>query len=364
VRGNPRYFAFQLFFAGLVFLVSQRGVAFQWGFLLLEFLLFLFILALSPAIGPPLLIIALLFIAALWAWRRALAYARAIDDTPIARVTSTAQGYAGLLGHGRLLDGAYVREPYTGRPCLWYRRADDGSREEAFQRMKDQETGGLFDSLASSWQFLWLLCDFFLDGRLDVFHQFRSEIKESDASFLLEDGSGEMCIVDPEGAEMLLRRRIAKMDAFGNNAGKAHYWSLRAGEQIYVLGEFVTKGSITPELDTKRQVGELLESWKKDRAELLRRFDLNGDGQLSLEEWDLARTAARQEVEREQRELLITLQAHLMRKPRDKRLYLISNRTPTELSRQFWLWAIVHGTIFIAAAAALAWFYGTGDSIV
>jgi hypothetical protein len=182
-------------------------------------------------------------------------------------------------------------------------------------------------------------------------------VDESEASFLLADDSGDMCTVDPEGAEMLLKRRFAQMDYFGNSVHGAPYWSLRAGEQIYVLGEFFTLGSIDSDLDTRHQISELLASWKANRTELLQRFDLNSDGEISEQEWGLARSAARREVERSQRETLATPQAHVMGKPRNGQLYLISDRAPTVLARWFWLWAIAHGMIFIATAATLTWLY-------
>jgi hypothetical protein len=132
---------------------------------------------------------------------------------------------------------------------------------------------------------------------------------------------------------------------------------LRPGDQIYVLGEFATLGSINPDLSTRRQIGELLELWKADRSELLRRFDQDRDGELSLQEWELARAAAREEVERTQREALAAPEAHIMRKPSDGRPYLISDRDLDALARTRWIWTIVHGAIFISAAGALAWIY-------
>jgi hypothetical protein len=266
----------------------------------------------------------LLLVVSLWAWRHAFKYAWAISNTPLTRIAGAAQGYVSVTGRGQAAEGESILEPHTGRPCLWYRI-------------------------------------YYGDG----FAEGGRKIEESDASFLLDDGSGATCVVDPDGAEMLVQRRnIPSLQYDDDQPPNQMCWSLRPGDRIYVLGEFTTVGSIMPDLDARRQTGELLAFWKKERPDLMRRFDLNGDGELSEQEWSLARAAARREVEREQQEIMAAPEAHLMRKPEDGRLYLISDREPAVLARQFWFWAIMHGTVFIATAAMLAWLYEHGRGVV
>jgi hypothetical protein len=53
-----------------------------------------------------------------------------------------------------------------------------------------------------------------------------------------------------------------------------------------------------------------------------------------------------------------------MRKPQNGLPYLIADRNLDVLARQFRLSAIVHGAVFITAAAALAWFYARGGSSI
>ena len=263
---------------------------------------------------------------ALWAWWRAFTRSRTISNTPGERIASAAQGYSRLTGRGQPLGGEQIYLPGTGVPCLWYR------------------------AIISTYSYNY----FGTRRRAD-----QIETDESDGSFLIDDGSGAVCAVDPDGAEI----RVQRYRSHAEGDTKIKCWYLMPGDRIEVLGEFFTLGSIDADLNTSRQIGELLESWKSNRPDLLRRFDQDGDGELTMEEWELARAAARQEVERAQREALAEPQAHLMRKPKDGSPYLISDRSLDDYARQLWFWSIAHGLIFVAAAAALAWFSTHGGEL-
>ena len=127
-----------------------------------------------------------------------------------------------------------------------------------------------------------------------------------------------------------------------------------------MLGDFVTLGSIAPEFDTATQVRDLLAEWKRNRGELLTRFDLDGDGEIDLREWELARAQARREVMKQRRDALVAAEAHVLRKPLTKRLFLISDLDPAVIARRYRLWAGFHASIFLGAAAAAAWFHQIG----
>jgi hypothetical protein len=261
--------------------------------------------------------LAILLGSGLWGWLRSVRHARLILDTPTARIASAAQGYTELRGRGRPLDGVPLRSPVNGLPVLWYRVVTEERRADG------------------KWRHV--------------------STVESDDSFLLDDGSG-VCAIDPEGAEMLVRRR----DVFNNGHRRHTQWALIDRDPIYVLGDFRTLGSITPAFDTSRQVSELLAEWKRDRQSLLARFDLDGNGEIDLKEWELARAQARREVSRQQRELLAAAEAHVMRKPEGRRLYLISDLDPARIARRYRLWAGFHLTVFFGAAVATALFGGIG----
>lgn len=261
--------------------------------------------------------LAMLLASALYGWLRSVQHARLILDTPTSRIASAAQGYVELRGHGQPLGGTPVLSPLTGLPVLWYRL-------QTFRKTSD-----------GKWR--------------------HETTTESDASFLLDDGSGS-CAVDPEGAEMLVQRR--EVTQLGDT--RHIQWTLLRHDPLYVLGEFATLGSVNPDFDSARQVRELLAHWKSNRPALLERFDLDGDGELSMQEWELARAQARREVEQQLREVLAAPEAHVTRAPADGRLYLISSLDPQRIGRRYHLWAAFHGALFLAAAGAIAWFGRTG----
>lgn len=247
------------------------------------------------------------------AWLSAQRRWRAIGDTPTSKIASAAQGYAELFGLGRAIGGTPVISPVSGMNCLWYRYLVERRQGD---KLVVEESG------------------------------------ESDASFILDDGSGE-CLVDPQGAEMLVTRRERW------NRGDRRYtqWWLQERDRIYALGEFRTRGGHDLHLDAAGDVRALIDEWKRDRAGLMKRFDLNGDGEIGLEEWELARRHAQREVARVHREARLQPEVHLLQQPSDGRLYLISDLDPGKLARRYLLWSAAHFALFLVGLVGAGWFW-------
>ncbi len=245
------------------------------------------------------------------AWVSTYRRARSIDDTPTSKVASAAQGYVELCGRGHALDGLPVVSPVSQFPCLWYR---------------------------------------FITERRDSDNKWRRDSSgQSDASFILDDGSGQ-CLIDTDGAEILVSRK----ETWTQGEYRHTEWRLIDNDPIYALGQFFTQGSVDLQLDREEDVKALLVEWKKDAKELIKRFDLDGNGELDLREWELARAQARREVERMHNEQRQAGELHTMRLPPDGRLYLISNLPPDKLGRRYRLWSLAHLLIFFGALAGLA----------
>lgn len=259
--------------------------------------------------------VALMVPLSLFAWTSAWRRARAVADTPTSKVASAAQGYVELIGSGRPLAGAPLISPVSQLPCLWYRYKIE--RKDSDNKWVQEDKG------------------------------------ESDASFILDDGTGE-CIVDPEGAEML----VTKKDSWIQGERRYTQWLLIERQILYALGQFATRGSVDLDMNVAEDVKMLLAEWKTRTAELLERFDLDRNGQIDLREWELARAQARREVLANHRELRACAELHVMHLPGDGRLYLISDMNPDSLASRYRLWSWFHIAVFFSALIALPFLWG------
>jgi hypothetical protein len=259
-------------------------------------------------------LIAAIAIAALAAiaWMLSLRRLFAMSGTPTSRIASAAQGYVELSGHGTSTPQFQVVSKLTALPCLWYR-----------YRVEQKTSDNKWKRVAS--------------GR-------------SEESFLLDDGSGQ-CLVDPEQAEVIPRSK----ETWTQGDYRYTEWLLLPRDAVYVLGQFSTLGGETAELDAKRDVSELLAEWKRNQAQLLERFDLDRDGTISEREWALARSQARREVRKTHNEIRTRPGTHIIHKPRDGRLFLISNIDPGKLARRYKVWAWVHLGFVLAAIGTIGW---------
>lgn len=267
---------------------------------------------LHPELGRPAgLPLTLLLCTALFGFWRSLHHARLVDDTPTARIASAAQGYAELRGRGLPLAGAPLLSPLGGLPVLWWRLLTE-----------KQDTKG-------KWQ--------------------QESLEQSQASFLLDDGSGS-CLVDPESAAMLVQRR----EVTQQDDRRYTLWTLLPRDRVYVLGDFRTLGCLADgALNESQRLSELLEQWKADQAGLLARFDLDGNREIDLQEWELARVQARQELRQQQAEAAAAPELHVVGAASDGRLFLISDLEPRQIVRRFKLWAGFHLLVLLGSTAAL-----------
>jgi hypothetical protein len=248
------------------------------------------------------------------AWMLSLRRLLAMSGTPTSRIGSAAQGYVELTGRGRNLPEFQVLSRLTFLPCLWY-------------EYKVEQKGS-----NDKWQTI--------------------DRGRSTESFVLDDGSGQ-CVVDPEHAEVI----PAKTENWTQGDYRYTESLLLASETIYLLGEFSTLGGEHLDLDVRRDGGALLAEWKKNQTKLLERFDLDKDGLLSEREWELARLQAKREVRKTHAELRAQPGTHMLHKPRDGRLFLISSVDATKLARRYRLWAWLHLIFLVAfiAGAAVMW---------
>lgn len=94
---------------------------------------------------------------------------------------------------------------------------------------------------------------------------------------------------------------------------------------------------------------------------LLRRFDLGSNGMLDMQDWTLARSAARREVEKMRGEAEAQADINIISRPRNGELFLVSNLNQARLLRRYLLWNWAHLLIFFAALGGIEWIMQATD---
>ncbi|MEO4047618.1 GIDE domain-containing protein [Pseudomonas sp. CAU 1711] len=272
-----------------------------------------------------------------WCIKR-LSEARFLLNTPTSKIRSAAQGYVELYGVLHALDSGEVEAPLSGLPCLWWRYKieeydDDGKRR--------------------SWRVV--------------------ESGTSEAWLRLRDATGE-CLVNPKGAEVRPSTRQVwrgserhprgmSRDAglLGRlfSASEYRYTEerLHAGQPLYAIGDFVTRGGVE-NFDLTLAQGAVVREWKSDFSGMLQRFDSNGDGQLDPQEWERMRESARAEAQRRHRARGETPVHHQLRKPGESYPFILSCGGEDELARGFYWQAAGGALLCMLGALASAWLIG------
>lgn len=235
------------------------------------------------------------FLLAVFFSYRALARKRLIEDTPTSRLRSVSQGFVELAGVAGVFEGEPIVCPISNAACCWYRYSIEerrGAHSEERWRTISRET--------------------------------------STAIFKLDDGDG-ICGIDPEGASVTPSfRRVS----YGNEqnpwyetpvSGVAGWLGQKRfrfteeridiGADLYAMGHLTTHGGAAPAL-AETDVAQILREWKADKAQLLARYDRNGNGEIDLEEWEQARSDARSEAAAQAASAAVGPAVDLLAKPR------------------------------------------------
>jgi len=215
-----------------------------------------------------------LFVRGFSAWR----HMRLVQDTPTSRIRSMALGRVEV--RGRAEGKGPLEAPLTGHPCVWYRwRIEEEVGDSRHRRWRTLEHGS-----SDAWP------------------------------FFVEDDSGRV-LVDPQGAQIdaphdlsrvnpeltgalggFVQERGIRTHGFLGMRRKLRFteWHIAPGDTLYVLGVAQERGGLVHERRTR--IAEKLAVLRAD-PEAMAGFDLDGDGHVSGDEWDVARRLAVQEVE-------------------------------------------------------------------
>jgi len=192
---------------------------------------------------------------------------RYLEDTPLVKIRSAAQGYVKVFGRAKAQADPTV-SPLSLRPCVWW----SYNVQEKQRNAKGETTWRTIDSATSI------------------------------TPFVLADADGE-CLVGPINAEITPTSRevwygdspspgsppVASRGFMSSDLYRYNEQLLHVGDQLSVTGELRSNSEIETS-DAASAV--LLRQWKSDQTALLARFDQNHDGKIDAGEWETARSAA------------------------------------------------------------------------
>src|SRR3984957_3472791 len=262
---------------------------------------------------------------------------RLIEDTPLVKIRSAAQGYVKVFGRARTDGADSPAAPLSSRPCIWW----SYDVEEKHRNAKGETTWCSINSASSV------------------------------TPFVLADGDGE-CLVGPVNAEitptshdvwygdepMPLGRPTGSTGFLAGGTGfltggQYRYTErlLCAGDQLSVTGELRSNSAIE---SSDAAAATLLRQWKSDQPALLARFDQNHDGKIDAAEWENARRAAAAESQAH------TLKSDIVRtsiigEPTHGEPFLIAPMDSSHLVNREKLFAAMFFSLGIICAGLCAW---------
>jgi len=259
-----------------------------------------------------------------------------LRNLPRSKVRSAAQGYVELEGVASAYqNGDALASPLSGRSCLWYHTRIE-QRDHAHDRGSDH----------ARWQLL--------------------EEQISDALFCLQDETGE-CVIDPGHADVQTRidQRWSGSHAAASqpqsskgvalNKGNFRYTErlIVEGDPLFAIGHFQTLAQQQSPADLSLQLRETLREWKAEPQKHLKAFDLDKDGRISAEEWQLAVEAARASLKEPQ---VVSGESHLLsRDPNAKRPYVLASMDQQALNSKLMQQLALKAGVAVFALAALLW---------
>ncbi|MBU0634362.1 MAG: E3 ubiquitin ligase family protein [Candidatus Omnitrophica bacterium] len=264
---------------------------------------------------------------------------RRIENVPTSTVRGLALGMVELTGKAKKTNN--LVSPLTNTPCVYYRYLVQ--RYERRGKSSQWVTVARGDSVFSP---------FWLDdetGKIMVFPKGAEVILPKDYEFTTGWGKTlPNCIV-----EFMQQKGIRHKSLFGNHTMRFREWYICPEETVFVLGSARKMSNFMDE--HKNKLIKKLQQLKND-PERMKEVDLNHDGEVSIEEWDLAVKKIEEKLlEEELKDADLENASDLMISfSEDEKLFLISDRSEKDLLKKLG-WEAVLG-IWGGAALTLAAF--------
>lgn len=261
--------------------------------------------------------------------------ARLIEDTPTSKIRSAAQGYVELWGLAkRPVQQPPLIAPLTQKSCVWYRFT--------IEKLEQSDR-------KSQWRVI--------------------QSGQSKQMFELDDNTGR-CLIDAHNADTSsTHKQCWYSDSRFNTPGsittsfRGDYrfteWRIQEDDFLYTLGHLKTyQGpSLLEQIELHRN--EILDELKSDTQTLLKRYDSNGDGEISQVEWERARRHAQ-----------FTAETVVQKKPPEPQLsilgadsdhgdqpFILSTIDPKFLSRRYRWKAFASAIGFLLGCLGSAWLF-------
>ena len=271
-------------------------------------------------------VLAVFIVLGFFLWKKFFQHARVMEDTPTSKVRSAAQGFVELTGIQHPIDDTPLLAPLSASPCTWWDYKIEKKRTTTDSKGRRRTT--------------WVTV----------------EKDTSVGFFTLRDDTGD-ALVNPRGADVTASltkvwygssRRPAGIAAespgssgmsFGTALGGRRYRYteriMRPHEPIYALGHFQTWSNVVSPAERNKKRAAILAEWKENPAELVQRFDVDGDGQVDMEEWEAARRAAEALVEEHVAKAAAKPDVDILMKPDDGQPFVLSTKSQEELTRSY-----------------------------
>jgi hypothetical protein len=257
---------------------------------------------------------------------------RLVADTPTMRLRSAAQGYVKVNGRAEPAGPAPTGAPLSLRPCVWW-------DYQIAQEERDSKGNTRWNTV---------------------------ERASSVELFNLVDADGVRCLVGPVSAEVTPTVRNVWYGYGPRPSGPPpepapllHQGTWRyterllgVGAQLCVMGELRSHSEVGG--DPNAAIAAKLHEWKLDQGALLKRFDLDHDGQLNAAEWEAARQAAARESQTQALQSSIA-RVSVISAPSNGEPFLIAPLSSSQLERREKLFAGLYFVLGLLGVIVCAW---------
>lgn len=244
---------------------------------------FYFVVALGSSALPIFaFILPLLFSVILYSFTiRFSKFRRIIEDTPLAKIRSAAQGYNQLVGNIMPLTSPPMLAPLTKIPCGWYKYSITDDREQASK----PPDGYISDFPKSDVSDDWIL---FNDGTGECFIN-PKDLRIYPTQFSLWQDKTPMPGIVPSNAHHHLNNQEKIVGDVIMEAGFSGHYHFREDRldlntPLYVIGMFQT---IEIPLDCKnyKEIKELVKAWSKNLEMRISEKNINEKQSMNIQQW-------------------------------------------------------------------------------